>query len=214
MPRIKDLTGLKNGKLVVTGLSHIDDNGRSHWFCECACGKVITRKGQIITEAIKKDKKSHCGCSPPLKTHGLTNSNKKLHWVWAAMLQRCRNPKSKDYKDYGARGITVCESWHEFENFYNWALSSGYKHGLTIDRIDTNGQYEPENCQWTDLKQQMNNQRRTIIIEWKGVRKPLTQWAEEVGINYRTLKARIKTYKWDIDRAMTEPARLGKNQHG
>lgn len=107
------------------------------------------------------------------------------------MKDRCVNEKNKCYKDYGGRGITVCDEWlNSFPTFQEWALSHGYQENLTIDRIDVNGNYCPGNFRWATVKEQNNNQRRTIYFEIDGIRKPLSQWAEDTGIPRHKLYAR------------------------
>lgn len=212
--KVKDLSGQRAGKLEVVKLSHNDDYGRAVWLCKCDCGNQVTRKSSVMSDAIKKGKASHCGCSPILKTHGLTKGNKKLHWVWAAMIQRCVNNKSKDYPDYGGRGISVCDAWRDdFSKFHEWSLSNGYADGMTIDRKNNDLGYCPENCKWVSVKNQMRNQRKTIFIEWNGQRKALTEWAELIGISEKTLRARLINYKWPVEKALTEKAVKGRNQH-
>lgn len=122
------------------------------------------------------------------------------------MLSRCRNPKIRSYRDYGFRGIKVCEEWLEFENFYKWALSSGYQENLTIDRIDVNKDYSPENCRWATTKQQARNKRTSIFITYKGVTKVLKDWAIEYGINSCTLKGRLER-GWSIEDALNKPVK-------
>lgn len=215
MARLNDITGIKFGKLTVVKRAENDDYGRTRWQCECECGNKVIRMSSIIMDAYRKGKASHCGCSPVLKTHGLTKKNKRLYWVWAAIIQRCENKNSKDYKDYGGRGIRVCKEWREdFSSFHSWAMESGYKQGLSIDRINNNKGYYPGNCRWVGIKEQMNNQSKSLSITWKGETKSVLEWSEETGINYRTLKQRVFKLGWDIDKAMTTKPILGRNQHG
>lgn len=121
-------------------------------------------------------------------THGLSYT--KEYAIWKNMLRRCENPKEKRYKDYGGRGISVCKEWHDIETFYKWTKDSGYKEGLTIDRIDVNGNYEPNNCRWATQKEQVNNERRNIKVEFNGVVHTLAEWSEILNIKVNTLQYR------------------------
>lgn len=106
---------------------------------------------------------------------------------------------TQNYKHYGARGIKMCDDWkNDFMTFYNWAMSNGYKEGLTIDRIDVNGNYEPNNCRWVDIKTQSNNKRNNIYLAYGGKTQTLKEWAEELNVNYCTLWRRYNK-QWSID---------------
>ena len=126
------------------------------------------------------------------KSHGMANT--KVYKIWLMMRQRCHNLNSKDYKDYGARGINVCYEWldskYGFLNFYNWATSNGYKEGLSIDRIDTNGNYKPDNCRWITNREQQNNKRNTIYIDFENKKITLTELSEIYHIKRETLEMR------------------------
>lgn len=210
----RDLTGMRAGKLVAVAISKSDDYGRAVWLCNCDCGNTTERRSSILVDAIKHGKASHCGCSPVLKTHGLTKGNKNLYWVWAAMIQRCTNENSKDFKDYGAKGISICDDWRsDFASFHEWSMSNGYQQGLTIDRTNNEKGYNPENCAWVTIKKQMRNQRKTVMIEWGGEMKPLTELAEIAGISEKTMRGRVINLGWSIEKAMTTPAIKGTNQY-
>lgn len=134
----------------------------------------------------------------------------KLYEVWCAMRKRCNCNTDKAYKSYGGRGIKVCKDWDLFTNFRNWAFENGYKEGLTIDRIENNGNYEPSNCRWVSMKEQGNNKRTTKIITYKGVSKPLNIWAKELRIAPTTLYYRIFKLHWEVDRAFEETVSLDR----
>lgn len=141
--------------------------------------------------------------------HGGWTNNRHLYTVWSGMLSRCRNKNHKQYKDYGGRGITVCEEWKDFSVFREWALSNGYVDGgdyCSIDRIDVNGNYEPSNCRWANRKVQMNNRRVNVLLTYNGETKTLAQWADAFGICYSTFMSRYDR-GWSIDRIATTPTR-------
>lgn len=139
----------------------------------------------------------------------------KLNGVYHGILRRCYNPHQKSYVRYGGRGIKVCDEWVNPElvfegtkhstkgwlNFQEWALSHGYKEGLTIDRINNNGNYEPENCRWVDKKTQSNNRGFCRSITYKGRTQNLKQWCDELELNYKKTHARIVRNKWSVERA-------------
>lgn len=135
----------------------------------------------------------------------------KLYEVWCSMKRRCELPTFSSYKYYGGRGISVCNEWKEsFIAFRKWAFENGYKEGLSLDRIDNNGNYEPSNCRWATMKEQANNQNHTLKINYKGEIKTLTEWAEILGIKRHTLYQRIYKKGWTIERAFTEKASLDR----
>lgn len=130
---------------------------------------------------------------------------KKLYGIWLSMKDRCENPKATPYKYYGAKGVKVCDEWSEYENFKSWSLENGYKQGLSIDRIDVNGNYCPDNCRWVTRKEQMNNTTRNRIICFNGKTQTLMQWSEETGIKYATLYNRLGWMGWSVEKALTTP---------
>lgn len=120
------------------------------------------------------------------------------------MKSRCFNPNRKNYPRYGGRGITVCDEWLKFEPFYEWAMSNGYTDELSIDRIDNDGNYCPENCRWVGAKTQANNKTNSDIIELNGDRHTIAEWAEITGIGYATIYARIHIYNYSPERALSK----------
>jgi hypothetical protein len=141
--------------------------------------------------------------------HGQSAS--RLYTIWCALKRRCNNKNGEQYKDYGERGVTVCDEWRSFEPFREWAMANGYRDDLTIDRKDNNGNYCPENCRWATRKEQANNRRNTIKIEFDGMSKTLSEWSEIVGIPYLTIWRRIYQRDWPIEKALTTP--LQNNGH-
>ena len=133
--------------------------------------------------------------------------HKKLYWIYYSMLARCYNVKCKRYKDYGARGIRVCQQWkNDNKTFFHWAIQNGYKEGLTLDRIDNNRDYSPDNCSWVSNKENCNHNRRTHFLTYKGKTQSVHDWAEELGINYSTLRNRINRSNMTIEEAFNKGA--------
>lgn len=136
----------------------------------------------------------------------------RLHNVWIMMKQRCNNPNTGEYHRYGGRGIKVCDEWASFANFRDWAMANGYdpaapRGACTLDRVDNDGNYEPSNCRWVDMKEQMKNRpKRGVYYEYNGESYTLYDWAALTGIDFRSLRSRIR-YGWDIEKALTTPIR-------
>lgn len=130
-------------------------------------------------------------------------TKRKLHEAWRHMVHRCENEKHSAYKDYGGRGIAVCEQWRSFPKFYSWAVTSGYEDGLTLDRIDNDGNYEPSNCRWVSRKVQGNNRRTNKLITFNGRTQTMAMWADELGITRHALWARLYQHKMPLEIALT-----------
>ena len=134
--------------------------------------------------------KGRPGKENPAYSHG--QAHKPIYYVYRNMIARCHCPKSPDYTNYGARGIKVCEEWRKDNKaFFDWAFANGYKQGLSLDRIDNNGDYSPQNCRWVTHKQQQNNKRTNHFIEINGETHTISEWAEISGILKTTLRRRI-----------------------
>lgn len=210
MRQQRNLVGKKFGKLLVIEMCGQLEKGK-HYMSKvrCECGKEYLVPD---TELIYGRRLCCKKCSKPNQTHGMTNT--KLFNVWQSMKQRCNDKNHKDYIDYGKRGITVCKEWEcNFLNFYNWAIDNGYKEGLTIDRINVNGNYEPTNCRWVDLFIQANNKRNNVVITYNGVKDTLQNWARKYDLKSSTLYWRI-TNNWEVEKALTIKAKRGQNQYG
>lgn len=157
-----DLTGKKFGRMLVLSRAANDRGGRAKWNCVCDCGTMK----DVASYDLRSGHTTSCGCigreraAQRLETHGLSNGGDKtspVYNVWSKMKGRCYSKGNNRYYRYGARGITVCENWHDFQNFHDWAMSNGYEKGLQIDRIDNNGNYCPENCRWVDVATNCRN---------------------------------------------------------
>lgn len=206
-----DMTGQRFGRLTVINQSE-NRNGEITWLCKCDCGNEVSVKGVNLRKGITRS----CGClrrevaKDRHITHGMRDS--RLYQIWSTMLKRCDNPKSISYKNYGARGITVCEEWKQFEPFMEWAIENGYQDHLTIDRIDNDGNYCPDNCRWSSVKEQANNRRTCRFINYNGKTQTMKQWAEETGIRMGTLYRRLVYLNWSVEKALT--AKVRKMKHG
>ena len=204
MSKIIDLTGKKFGEWVVINKDNSENVKHGvHWICKCNCGAIKS----VHSQTLRNGASTSCGCktkeliSKANRVHGLKTH--KLFGVHNTMKQRCANPNSQKYKLYGGRGITVCEEWKKFINFYNWAISNGYKEGLSIDRIDNDGDYEPSNCKWETTKVQANNTRRNRKLEYKGEVKTLSEWSNILKLDYMKLKFKVKG-KTDLNEVMED----------
>lgn len=207
-----DIAGQRFGKLTAVQPDHAV-SGRWKWLFKCDCGGECVRFSYVMVRERGKGTQSSCGCEQHLRTHGLSSQFKKLNWVWGAMRQRCFNPSNKDYPNYGGRGITICEEWSDFAKFKEWAVTTGYREGLTIERVDVNGHYEPDNCTWLVNERQALNTRIIRKFEYHGKQYTIRELSELSGIPLRTLKGRLTNYGWSVERAVNEPAFKGKNQN-
>jgi len=188
--KLTDRTGLRYGKLTVIdkaqNKSAIDTNAR--WNCLCDCGKTTIAYGQDLG----RGKHQSCGClhrgdaGKRNKTHGMSRT--VAYRAWCQMRVRCNNPKNAKFKYYGARGIMVCERWQKFENFIS---DMGHpSKGLSLDRIDVNGNYEPSNCQWSTTIQQANN-KRVVRLTYNNISMSVREWAEHLDISVSTFRDRM-----------------------
>ena len=141
--------------------------------------------------------------------HGMSGT--RLHHIWKSMKQRCFDSNCINYKKYGAKGISICEEWKNFEYFANWSIANGYSDGLTIDRIDASGNYEPSNCRWVSYKVQANNRSSNRYIEMNGISHTLAEWSDITGIKLSTIHARLKR-GWNPEKTLTIEPIVGRNQ--
>lgn len=165
----------------------------------CECGN----KKEIRIDRVKSGRAQYCGCHSGMGGKGNLKYGicyTRLYHAWESMKRRCTNKNSKDYKNYGGRGITICDEWKDPKAFYDWAMTNGYKENLTIDRIDNNGNYEPSNCRWVTNKVQANNKRNSRLITYEGKTQTLAQWCEDLKIPYKKIHTRLRR-GWDVKRA-------------
>lgn len=205
-----NLIGQKYGRLTVLKEVEPDfyvSGNKRAFLCRCECGNEIRVAGDRLLSGNTKS----CGClhkqqlSQSSTKHGFRKNGNvtRLYHTWQNLKNRCENKNLPDYKFYGARGISVCNEWrNDFQAFYDWAMGNGYAENLTIDRIDTNGNYEPSNCRWITIQAQQRNKRTTVYLTYNGETLPLIDMAEKYNIPYRILYQRIY-HGWDIKRAIT-----------
>lgn len=195
----KDRTGNRYGKLTCT--DKFERRGKKiFWLCKCDCGKETWVCAQNLMAA------KSCGCSQKTchAIHGMSRT--RIHETWNHMIQRCRNKNHPYYKDYGGRGISVCEEWigtEGFIRFNEWAMSNGYQENLTLDRIDNDKGYSPDNCRWVGWDVQANNKRSNAYYEYNGEKHTIAEWARLYGIKETTLRMRLNKRGWDIEKALT-----------
>ena len=189
----KDLTGMKFNRLTV--IERAENKGsQTYWKCKCDCGKETI----VNAYSLKSGHSKSCGCLRDEKTskcfasHGLCRT--KIYASWNMMKQRCLNPNSEQYPNYGGRGIKVCDEWLDFKTFYDYVSNLPHfgENGYTLDRIDVNGNYEPSNVRWADKKEQGRNKRNNIIVEYEGREMVLKDAAELSGLDYKLLHYRYQ----------------------
>lgn len=204
---LKDLTGQRFGRLRVVkrGEDYVSPNGRHRimWECLCDCGK----EALVCGDSLKKGATRSCGCYKNQllseRQGGHRQTDTKLYGVWCAIKRRCYNPHVFAYEDYGGRGIYMCEEWkRDFQAFADWAAQSGYTPSLSIDRIDNDGPYSPENCRWTTAKEQANNRRSNLWLTYNGETHTATQWGEILGIDPKKVMWRSHA-GWPVERILS-----------
>lgn len=208
-----DITGHKYGRLTVL-YEDLEYLGRGRkWVCKCDCGTI---KSYFMSNLrSKRNTPKTCGCifhDGTLKkgTHNMRNS--RLYCIWRSMKQRCLVTTSTAYHNYGGRGISICQEWIDnFKSFRDWAYSSGYSDNLTIDRINNDGDYCPENCRWISKKAQCSNKRTNVFFEYNGEIHTLTEWSEITGLNRHTIAYRIN-HNWPKDKILIEPPKHGEHK--
>lgn len=197
-----DLKGKKYNRWTVLNFSKVK-NKRRYWICQCDCGNIR----EVNTSALINGSSKSCGCLHNENVKRTMNglSKTKLYRNYSNIKQRCFNPKFPLYKNYGGRGIIMCDEWkNDFMSFYNWAMSNDYKENLTIDRIDVNGNYEPNNCRWITMKEQYHNRTDNVYYIVNNNKKCLAELCEEYNMPYQTVRKRLERGE-NIIKALTKP---------
>lgn len=208
----RDIKGKRFGMLVAIERASKDHNRGFKWRCKCDCGEEVIVRPTYLDSGHTVS----CGCYNQLqrqkpKKHGATMNGKptKEYHSWVGLKSRCSNPNMIEYRNYGGRGIVVCERWLDKDKgFENFLEDMGEcPDGFSLDRIDVNGNYEPENCRWATVEEQCNNKRTTHKIEFNGKNLSIAQWASELGIKYGTLWGRLHSPLWTVEEALTSPVK-------
>lgn len=195
----RESIGQRFGRLVVENIVGRDGNGKPQALCLCDCG----RQCEASLPDIRRGKIKSCGCLQTENRIKHGQAKTKIYAVWSAMIDRCRNPKNKHYGDYGGRGIVVCERWTDFENFL--ADMGEAPTGMSIDRINNEGNYEPGNCKWSTSAQQNRNLRRNRLITFNGQTKTVMDWSTDYGMTFMQLWSRLYRLNWPIEKALLTP---------
>lgn len=203
MGALIDLTGQRFGRLTVLSRGERNKHRQLRWVCKCDCGKTCTTLGMTL----RKGETQSCGClhreviGQINRSHGMTRT--PIYAIWHSMMQRCYDPNSHAYSRYGGRGIIVAEAWHDFEAFYQ---DMGDKpQGKSLERLNNDGHYSADNVIWADWKQQANNRRSNVVLEFQGRKQTMQQWSDEMDLKIGTVWARLHR-GWSVDRALTEAA--------
>lgn len=202
MSMLRNLVGQRFGKLTV--LRRAKENaksGNARWVCRCDCGSTST----VIGSQLRRGHTTSCGCNR-LSKRAMGYSHERLYRIWTGMHRRCYNPTHDRHQWYGNKGVTVCDEWHDFLAFRTWALKNGYEDELTIDRVDSDGNYEPANCRWVDIRTQANNRSNNRLLVYKGKEYTATELAEAHGMSPRTIYNRLRL-GWSVNEIVKTPER-------
>lgn len=181
--------GMRTKMLTVIKKSGRNKNKQILWECRCDCGRTV----DITAYALRKGQLS-CGCMQGNVTHHQTNT--RLYVIWSSMKRRCYNPNDKSYqKWYGSKGIKMCDEWkNNFISFHDWSISNGYTEDMTIDRVDSSGNYEPSNCRWVTAQVQAINKSNNVWFTYNGETLTATDWARKLNVTHATIKRRFKKH--------------------
>lgn len=214
-----DVIGKQYGYLIVTDFLG-RENSLIKVMAKCRCGVI---KEYFLGNLKKENHTKSCGChryeiaGNSVRTHGLSGNKNKhpLYRIWGMMIERCYNEKNKNYKNYGGRGVTVCELWrNDFKEYYNWCIENGWRKGLNIDKdkIGDGLLYSPETCCIITSKENQNNRRDNILVEYNGEKLTLSELSDKYEVGYKLLWRRFIKYKWELHRAIVTPTKKFKNK--
>jgi len=201
----KQLEGISMSNLTPTGNTRHDDTGKKRRYyseATCICGKVIWVRTDFV------NKKNSCGCIPNKRGTGNLRHGHwqtRLYTLWSGMKYRCDSPNCAQYKDYGGRGISYCEEWKSFKPFYDWAMANGYSDELTLDKVNNDGNYSPDNCRWTNRRVQNNNSRKNRLVTVDGVTDTLANMARKYNVDPRTAERRLNKLGWSTNDTFKTP---------
>ena len=171
----------------------ISEKPRRMFRCQCECGNI----SEVQLACLRNGHSTSCGCEQR-KRASIANS------TWKNMKKRCNYPNASEYENYGGRGISVCKEWsNNFQSFYDWAINNNWSKELTIDRIDTNGNYCPENCRWANVETQMNNMTKNHYIKYNGDTYTLSTLAKHLNIPYNIIRYRLSNCKWTVEQLIS-----------
>jgi len=210
---IKDLTGMVVHRWTVLSFYGLDKRKKSLWTCTCSCGTLK----EVSGNSLSMGKTQSCGClvkevqsarllnNKIASIHGLSkqdiNNKTRLYRIWCGIKNRITNPNVPEHPRYGGKGVKICNEWMTFTNFHEWAINNGYSENLTIDRVDVEGNYEPNNCRWVSSKAQANNRSNNVWYTIDGKEYTQTQLAEKNGISPQCLNSRLKR-GWSLENAI------------
>lgn len=220
--RLEIQKGTRYGRLVVVKEVEPRKVKRGYerrFLCMCDCGKMV----ETLLRSLRIGATQSCGCKHQemsaeacrnRRIHPDNDDANRIYTVWCNMKSRCFRKTASSYKMYGARGIGVCDEWKNcFLSFYEWSIANGYKDGLTIDRINNNGNYEPSNCRWVTPQEQANNTRKNVFITHNGETHTIAEWSRLTGIDRTTIRVRLKN-GWDDDIIFSKPTHGGVRKKG
>lgn len=213
-----NLAGNRYGRLFVIGRDEYHEKGKGiFWTCLCDCGRMATKKTGELRDRSRHNQS--CGCARRESIRKASAAawrvttkysgpyKKPLKVMFSNMYRRCYVPTARRFERYGGRGIKICDEWiRERAAFYRWAASSGYRPGMSIDRIDYNGNYCPSNCRFVPLAEQAGNTSRNVLLNWDGLTLTLAQWARRLHVRPQALQHRVAR-GWDTERIFTQPFR-------
>lgn len=197
MSKVKDLTGMTFNRLYIVKRVDNDKDGRARWLCKCECGNIK----EVLGKHLISSKIQSCGCLQKERITKHNMCNTRIYKEWRNMIGRCSD---KSNLVYGGRGISVCDEWKkDFLSFYAWALNNNYNDKLTIDRIDSNGDYCPQNCRWVNRITQNNNLSSNRLLSYKGEIHTTAEWCRILSLNYSTVCNRLHK-GWSVEKALSK----------